>query len=51
MKENGYERWFMDKSDTVYFKKGTFAISLMERIQLQAMSIYVKFRRFKKNLG
>jgi len=50
MNENGYEPWFMDKSDTIYYKKGSFAMNANERMQLWWMSLYVKFRRFKKNV-
>jgi FkbM family methyltransferase len=50
MNENGYEPWFMDRSDTVYYKKGSFTMSLPERMQLWWMDLYVKFRRFKKNV-
>ena len=47
MIENDYEIWFKDKSDTVYFKKGLFNISLKENISLQLTNFYLWFRRNK----
>jgi FkbM family methyltransferase len=51
MAANGYERWWMDKTDTVYYKKGAFAVTAGERLQLAAMDAYVKFRRARKKAG
>jgi FkbM family methyltransferase len=51
MADNGYERWWLDKTDTVYYKKGAFAVSKGEKLRLAAMDAYVKFRRARKNLG
>jgi len=48
---HGYERWYMDKTDTVYYKKGAFAITSAEKLQLWAMSGYVRFRRARKKIG
>ena len=48
MAANGYERWWLDKTDTVYYKKGTFTITTAEKIRLAAMDAYVKFRRARK---
>jgi FkbM family methyltransferase len=46
--DNNYARWFMDKSDTVYYKKDAFKINTAEQLQLQLMNFFVKFRRLKK---
>jgi FkbM family methyltransferase len=51
MAANGYERWWMDKTDTVYYKKGAFAVTAGERLQLAMMDAYVKFRRARKRAG
>jgi FkbM family methyltransferase len=51
MAANGYERWWMDKTDTVYYKKGSFAVSTAEQLQLAAMDAYVRFRRARKRAG
>lgn len=32
MKNNDYLTWYIDKSDTVYFKKGLFELSMIEKI-------------------
>ena len=51
MKCNGYERWYIDKADTVYYKKGVFVISSFEKLQLSIKSAFVKFRRARKEFG
>lgn len=51
MAANGYERWWMDKTDTVYYKKGSFRVSGGERLQLAMMDAYVRFRRARKKAG
>ena len=51
MAANGYERWWMDKTDTVYYKKGAFRVGVGERLQLAVMDAYVKFRRARKKAG
>ena len=48
MAVNGYERWWLDKTDTVYYKKGTFTVTGAEKIRLALMDAYVKFRRVRK---
>jgi FkbM family methyltransferase len=48
MNANGYERWWVDKTDTVYYKKGAFTVTGAEKIRLAAMDAYVKFRRARK---
>ena len=51
MAANGYERWWMDKTDTVYYKKGAFRVGGGERLRLAVMDTYVKFRRARKKAG
>lgn len=46
--KNEYGIWFMDKTDTVFYKRGAFQISALERIQLSLMNAYVKWRRWRK---
>ncbi len=48
MNTNGYERWWLDKTDTVYYKKGAFTVSFFEKLRLAAMDGYVRFRRARK---
>lgn len=49
-RSNEYERWYMDTTDTVYYRKGAFTISALEKFQLFAMSVYIKFRSARKKL-
>jgi FkbM family methyltransferase len=51
MAANGYERWWMDKTDTVYYKKGAFRVGGGEQLRLAVMDAYVKFRRARKKAG
>jgi FkbM family methyltransferase len=48
MKAEGYERWYMDKTDVVYCKRGSIVITGGERIQLVWMTFYVWMRRVRK---
>jgi FkbM family methyltransferase len=48
MAVNGYERWWLNKTDTVYCKKGAFPVSSAERSRLALMDAYVRFRRARK---
>lgn len=51
MAANGYERWFLDRTDTVYYRKGAFEITGAEKFDLASMDTFVKFRRFRKKIG
>ena len=51
IKDNGYDRWYMDNTDTVYYKKGEFGITAAEKMRLWMMSGAVKFRRARKKMG
>jgi len=48
MKTNNYEEWYKDESDTVFVKKGTFTISIVERIQLFLKSLKILLVKMKK---
>jgi FkbM family methyltransferase len=48
MAANGYERWWLNKTDTVYYKKGAFTVRPGEKLRLALMDAYVKFRRTRK---
>lgn len=48
MAASGYERWWINKTDTVYRRKGAFPISSGEKFRLILMDAYVKFRRARK---
>jgi len=50
MAREGYDKWYMDKTDIVYYKKGTFTVTGAEKRQLARMDFYVRFRRFRKRL-
>ena len=48
MTENGYERWYMNRTDIVYYKKGAITVSGGEKFTLALMDMYVKLRRARK---
>jgi FkbM family methyltransferase len=48
MNAQGYGKWFMDKTDIVYYKKGAFKITAAEKLQLLLMDAAVRFRRARK---
>jgi hypothetical protein len=48
MNAQGYGKWFMDKTDIVYYKKGTFEVTAAEKLQLLLMDATVRFRRTRK---
>jgi len=50
MTGNGYERWWMNKADTVYCRKGAFPISSGEKLRLSLMDTSVKIRRARKKM-
>jgi FkbM family methyltransferase len=51
METNGYDRWYMDNTDTVYYKKGVFEPSGGEKLQLWVKSLSVGLRRARKKMG
>jgi len=50
MEREGYDKWFMDKTDIVYYKKGAFTVTAAERRALTWMDFKVRFRRARKRL-
>lgn len=48
MAKEGYDKWYMNKTDIVYYKRGAFPITTGERLQLGLMEAYVRFRRARK---
>lgn len=51
MAENNYKRWYISKSDSVYYKQGIFEVTGWEMIKLRLMDAYIKFRKLRKNMG
>lgn len=47
MKERGYEKWYKDKSDTVYVQTHSIPVSFFEKIELTFINIYLMARRLK----
>ncbi|HXB06210.1 MAG TPA: FkbM family methyltransferase [Puia sp.] len=50
MAREGYEEWYMDKTDIVYYKKGAFTVTAAEKWQLAWMDFHVRVRRARKRL-
>jgi len=50
MDANGYERWWLNRTDTVYYRRGGFSVSSAEKLRLTLMDLYVKFRRGRKRV-
>lgn len=51
IKEENYQIWYKDRSDTIFVKNGTFKISPEEKIALVWKSFLINFRRFRKKMG
>lgn len=51
MEGNGYARWYMDGSDTVYCKEGAFPVTSVEKLQLFIKGVKVAIRRARKRAG
>lgn len=50
MGQNGYKRWFITKSDSVFYHDGVFVPDKAEERQLRSMDRYIRFRKFRKKL-
>ncbi|HEY6902088.1 MAG TPA: FkbM family methyltransferase [Puia sp.] len=50
MHRNGYKRWFITKSDSVYYKDGVFVPDTADERNLRSMDRYIRFRKFRKQL-
>jgi FkbM family methyltransferase len=48
MDQNGYDRWFKDKADTVFYRKNAFSVTTAEKLQLSIMDARVAIRRARK---
>jgi FkbM family methyltransferase len=51
MADNGYGRWYMDRTDTIYYRKGAFGVNGLEKMELMAMGAFVRIRRARKRVG
>jgi len=51
MADNGYARWYMDGSDTVYYREGALLVTPVEKIGLFTKGLRVSFRRARKRAG
>jgi len=51
MAENNYKRWYISKSDSVYYKQGAFPVTGWEKLRLKLMDAYIKFRKIRKGIG
>jgi len=51
MANEGYDKWYMDKTDIVYYKKGAFPVTGVEKLQLSLMAAFVRLRRVRKRIG
>jgi FkbM family methyltransferase len=47
---NDYIPWYKDRSDTVYVKKGSIAITPLDRLGLVLCQIYLYFRKKRKSM-
>lgn len=47
MAKNNYQIWYKDRSDTVYVKRGTFPISILENVSLLMTNINLSLIRLK----
>lgn len=50
MEQNGYKRWFITKSDSVFYKDGVLVPDAEDQSQLSSMDRYIRFRKFRKKL-
>lgn len=50
MEDNDYRRWYINKSDSVYYKQGVFRMTAWEKTRLKLMDAYIGFRKFRKAL-
>lgn len=50
MIENKYIVWYMDSSDTIYIKTGTFEISSLDKMQVFLMKIRLGYKKYRKTI-
>jgi hypothetical protein len=51
MEENNYKRWYISKSDSIFYRQGVFSITPWEKAQLKMMDGFIKFRKMRKEIG
>jgi FkbM family methyltransferase len=51
MTREGYDKWYMNKTDIIYYKRGAFSITTGEKLRLRLMDAYVRFRRSRKRFA
>ena len=51
MEENNYKRWYISKSDSVYYREGVFPVTGWEKTRLRLMDAFIKFRKMRKGFG
>ena len=51
MANEGYDKWYMNKTDIVYYKRGAFSVTTGEKLQLWLMEAYVRSRRARKRFA
>ena len=51
MAENNYKRWYISKSDSVYYRQGVFPVTGWEKARLTLMDAFIKFRKIRKGIG
>jgi FkbM family methyltransferase len=45
---NDYELWYKDASDSVYIKRGLFAVSLADRLETRLAELAIRWKKFKR---
>jgi FkbM family methyltransferase len=50
MERNGYQRWCVGRSDSIFRRDGAFEITAAEKRRLFRMGLYLRFRKFRKGL-
>jgi FkbM family methyltransferase len=51
MTENGYKRWFINRTDTIYYKEGALTPDWQDGLQLWWREAKVKLRKLRKSIG
>jgi FkbM family methyltransferase len=50
MATNGYALWYKDKTDSVFVKRGSMRINILDRIRLMATNAFLAIRRTRKRM-
>lgn len=51
MAANGYKRWFINRTDTIYYKEGVFTPNWQDAFLLWWRGVKVGFRKLRKSIG